>query len=89
MEEMKKSSGMAIASMVLGIVALVFSCCLWFISVPCAIVAVILAAVSLKGNKGGKGMAVAGLVCAIISLIPAIIVLISGAALVDMASLGM
>lgn len=88
-EQMKSSSGLAIASMVLGIVALVLSCCVYFVSIPCAVVGVILAAVSLKGKKGGKGMAVAGLVCSIISLIPSLIVIIGGAALFDMASLGL
>ena len=83
------SAGLAIASMVLGIVALVLSCCFYFISIPCAIIAVILGAVSLKGHKPGKGMAIAGLVTAIISLIPAVIVIISGAALLDMASMSM
>lgn len=75
-------AGLGIASMVLGIVALVLSCCFYYISIPCAIIGVILAAVSLHGKKAGKGMAVAGLVCSIISLVPAIIVMVSGAALI-------
>ncbi len=66
MEE-NKSSGLAIASMVLGIVALCLSCCFYYVSIPCAVVGLILAAVSLKGNKGGKGMAIAGLVTSIVS----------------------
>ena len=49
MEE-NKSSGLAIASMVLGIVALCLSCCFYYVSIPCAVVGLILAAVSLKGN---------------------------------------
>ncbi len=70
--EMKNNggSGLAIASMVLGIVALVMACCFWFISVPCAVVGVILGAVSLAGQKPGKGMAIAGVVCSIVSLVP-------------------
>ena len=58
--EMKNNggSGLAIASMVLGIVALVMACCFWFISVPFA------------GQKPGKGMAIAGVVCSIVSLVP-------------------
>lgn len=74
---------MSIASMVLGIVALVLSCCIYYISIPCAIVGIILAAISLKGQKDGKGMAIAGLVCSIISLVPAVIVIVSGAALLS------
>ena len=38
-------------------------------------------AVSLHGHRGGKGMAIAGLVMSIISLIPAVIVIIMGASL--------
>lgn len=76
-------AGMSIASMVLGIVALVLSCCIYYISIPCAIVGIILAAISLKGQKDGKGMAIAGLVCSIISLVPAVIVIVSGAALLS------
>lgn len=74
-------TGLAIASMVLGIVALVLSCCLYFISIPCAVIGVILAAVSIKGQRDGKGMAIAGMVCSIISLVPAIIVIVTGSAL--------
>jgi hypothetical protein len=79
-------SGLAIASMVLGIVALVLSCCFYYISIPCAIVGVILGAVALSKKTAGKGMAIAGLVCSIISIIPAVLVIIGGASL--MSSLG-
>lgn len=65
-------AGMSIASMVLGIVALV-SCCIWWISIPCGVIGIVLAVLSLKGQKPGRGMAIAGLVCAIIGLIPAIL----------------
>lgn len=86
-EQMKDGKGLAIASMVLGIVALVLSCCLYFISIPCAVISVILAGISLKGGRDGKGMAIAGLVCSIISLVPAIIVMSSGAALLSSAGI--
>lgn len=83
----KKSSGLAIASMVLGIVALCLSCCFYYVSLPCAVVGVILAAVSLKGDNGGKGMAITGLVTSIVSLVPAIITIVLGSSL--LASLGL
>lgn len=70
--------GFGIASMVLGIVALVMSCCFYFISIPCAVIGIILAGVALSGHKEGRGMAIAGLVCSVISLIPAAIIIISG-----------
>lgn len=41
-----------------------------FISIPCAVVGVVLGAVSLAGQKPGKGMAIAGIVCSIVSLVP-------------------
>lgn len=70
--------GFGVASMVLGIVALVMSCCFYFISIPCAIIGIILAGIGLSGNKERRGMAIAGLVCSVVSLIPAAIVIISG-----------
>lgn len=79
--EAPKSKGLAVASMVLGIVALVFSCCLPVVTFICALVGVILGAVSLAKKKGGKGMAIAGLVCCIIGLVPAVIITVTGTAL--------
>lgn len=71
-------SGFGVASMVLGIIALVISCCA-YISIPLAILAVILGAVGIKKNSG-KGMAIAGLICGLISLIPSIILIAVGGA---------
>ena len=62
--------GMGIAAMVLGIISLVFFCAVW-LSVPCAIVGLILGVVAMNKAKvqGLKNsMAVAGLVCSCISL---------------------
>ncbi len=84
MEERKGGAGMAIASMVLGIVALVVSCCLYYISIPCAVIGIILAAVSISTGRDGKGMAIAGLVCSIISLVPSVIILIAGTSIISM-----
>jgi hypothetical protein len=52
---------MAVTSMVLGIVSVVLSC-LWFLAIPAAIVGLILGIINLKNKKGGKGMAIAGLI---------------------------
>ena len=66
--------GMCVASMVLGIVSLVLFCA-WYLSIPCAILAIIF---SIRANKAGKnGMATAGLIMGIIGLILAIIVAIA------------
>lgn len=79
--EPKKSVGLAVASMVLGIVALVLSCCFPWVTIICALLAVVLGGASIAKKMGGKGMAIAGLVCGIIGLVPAVVLLITGAAL--------
>lgn len=78
--EKKKRDGYAIASLVLGIVALVLSCpcccCLYPIAGICAILAIVFSAVSLKRN-GKSGKAIAGLVLGIVALLIVIIVIIA------------
>ncbi len=69
----KDRKGFAIASMVLGIISLVLFC-IWYISVPCSILAIIFAKLSLKSSK--RGMAIAGLTTGIIGFILIIIVYI-------------
>lgn len=54
--------GMAVASMICGIVSIVFNCCIWYISLPTAIVSFILGILSIKNKYSGKGMAIAGIV---------------------------
>jgi len=70
--QQQPGAGMAIASMVLGIVSLVIFC-FWYIAVPCAIVGVVLGAVSLKRKAHGKGMAVAGVVTSLIAIAIAVV----------------
>ena len=64
--------GLAIASMVLGIVGLV-TFCIWFITIPCSLLAIILGTVAMRKIKShklkGQGMAIAGLVCGIIAMV--------------------
>ncbi len=85
--EPKKSMGLSVASMVLGIIAIVMSCCFYYVSLPCAVLGVIFGAVALskvsKGTGDGKGMAIAGLVLSIISIVPAIIMIILGGSLMS------
>ena len=62
--------GMGIAGMVLGIVALVLFC-FWYISMPCAIIAVILGGVAASKAKAAgmkNGAATAGIVCGCIAI---------------------
>lgn len=63
--ENEEKKGLSIASMVLGIVSIVL-CCIYYISIPSSILAIIFGAIGMK--KGGKGMAIAGIVCGIIGL---------------------
>jgi len=73
-----KSSGLAIASMVLGIVSLLF--CIWYIAIPCGILAIVFGIIA--GNKaktgegGGAGMAKAGFIMGCIGLAIDIIIVI-------------
>lgn len=62
--------GLGIASMVLGIIALVLFCVL-YIAIPCAIIGAILGGVAMnKAKQAGvkNGMGVAGLTCSLIAL---------------------
>ncbi len=68
-EPKKDKKGFCIASMVLGIIALVCFC-VWYISIPCAILAIIFGVIGIKSTS--KGMAVAGLVTGSIGLIVSI-----------------
>ena len=73
-EEPKKDrKGFCIASMVLGIVALVFFC-IWYVSIPCAILAIIFGVLGIKST--GKGMAIAGLITGSIGLVVSILIIV-------------
>ena len=60
-----EKKGFSIASMILGIISIAL-CCIWFISIPCAILAIIFSAIGKR--QGGKGMATTGMVLGIIGL---------------------
>lgn len=70
----KDRKGFAIASMVLGIVALVFFC-IWYISIPCGILAIIFGILAIKST--GRGMAIAGLITGSIGFVLTILIFIS------------
>ena len=64
--------GLGIAGMVLGIIALLFTCCSEYISIPCAVIGLILSIVGLsKAKKAGmkNGCALAGIICTCIALV--------------------
>lgn len=82
--ENNQPKGLAITSMVLGIISIVPGWCIPYLPLILGLLAVIFGGVSIAKKQGGKGMAVAGLVTGIISLaIYAVVLLFVGAALTD------
>lgn len=78
-QQNSNNTGMAIASMILGIAAIVVLC--WkfpvgmIIGIVAAIVAIVLGV--MHNNRNGKhGMAIAGIVCGIVALVLAVILII-------------
>lgn len=65
-EVVNNKKGLCIASLVLGIISIVF-CCIYVISIPCAILALIFGIIGVKSTT--KGMAIAGIITSAISLI--------------------
>ena len=67
------SKGYATASLVLGILSMVFICilcCFYYAALPCAILSIVFAFVAKKKNGGTMpGKAVAGLILAIIGIL--------------------
>lgn len=61
----EKIYGLNIAALVLGIISLVLWC-VWFISIPCSILALIFGIIGVK--KAGKSMAIGGIVTGSIAL---------------------
>ena len=70
-----EKKGLSIAAMVLGIVAVVCTC-IWWISIPCSILAIIFGIIGKK--KGGKGMAKAGFILGIIAIALYVLLIILG-----------
>lgn len=63
------NNGLAVASLVCGILAIVPGCCCGFFGLPLAILGVVLGFVSISqinasgGQIGGKNLAIAGMIC--------------------------
>ena len=81
MEEQRQQSGLGVASLVLGIIALLTSCI--FIGILPAILSLIFSIITLCQKRYKKGMAIAGLVLSICSMILLILLLIIGIAGLD------
>lgn len=65
--------GFSIAALVLGIIAIVL-CCIWYVSIPCGIIALILGIIGLKSSK--RGMSIAGIITGVIGMILSIVLVI-------------
>lgn len=72
MSNQQQTNGAAIASLVLGIVSIVFTFIFFIVGLICGIVGIVLAVKAKKeiaaSGQGGSGVATAGLVCSIIGL---------------------
>ena len=73
-EPEKDKKGFSIAALVLGIIAIVL-CCIWYISIPCGILAIIFGVIGIKSSK--KGMSIAGLITGAIGLVISILIFIA------------
>ena len=68
MNQMGGGPGLAIASMVLGIVS-VTVCCGGWIGLIAAVLAIVLGGVALKKQTRGRGMGIAGVACGIVGVV--------------------
>lgn len=85
------TNGLAVGALVTGILAIPTTCCCSIGSLPLGIAACVLGGIAMSKIKadpqryGGKGMALAGLVCGALSILLAIVLLVlgMGQALID------
>ena len=82
-------AGLAVASMVCGIVSIPLLCA-WPVAIPLGIVAVVLGFVAKghvrRGTGGGSGMAMAGIICGAVPLVfVAVVILVAIAAAITAA----
>jgi len=90
--QMQTASGMAVASLVLGIIGMLSFCgfSLAVLGVPCSILAIIFGFLgrgkALRGEAGGRGMATAGIIlgCIHLGIITIILLVLLAVALVAM-----
>lgn len=75
MQPEKKSSGLSIASMVLGIISIV-TFCYFIVSIPCGVLGLIFGIVAKSKGSGGQGMALAGIITSSIGLLITVLFMI-------------
>ena len=76
----QQSQGVAIASLICGLVS-ILTFCMWFLSVPLGIIAVVLGVLArgkaARGEAGGAGLAKAGLICGSIGIVLSLLLTIA------------
>ncbi len=82
MPQQKEPMGYAIAGMVLGIVSIV-CCCSPFVGGVTGVLGLIFSIMVLVQKKPGKGMAIAGVICAAIGLILMVSMLVANNSMMD------
>lgn len=80
-EAPKQSKGFAITSMILGILSIL--CCCWFgvIGIIFSLAALVFGIITLATHKGGKGMAIAGIICGGLALLLSILMTVASASI--------
>lgn len=68
-----QSNGMAVGSLICGILGILLSCCLWYIAIPLAIAGLVLGILVIKNKKGGKNLAIVGIILSAISIVIGIV----------------
>lgn len=81
-EQPQKTDTLAIVSLILGIAAIIFGCCVTYLGIALGIGGIICSVMSKKKQK--SGMATAGMVCSIIGIVFAVLWIIVGAAIIGM-----
>jgi hypothetical protein len=64
-----QSNGMAIASLIMGILGVLLGCCLWYFTIPLSIAGLVLGIIVIKKKKGGRTLAIVGIVLCSLSII--------------------
>lgn len=72
----RRGEGLAITSMILGILSIVFACCCGLFSLPLSATAVILGFVD-RSQNGPNGKATAGIICGFVAILLAILAVIA------------
>jgi hypothetical protein len=64
-----QSNGMAVGALICGIIGFILSCCLWYVAIPLSIAGLVLGILVLKNKKGGKTLAIVGIILCAITMI--------------------